>query len=89
MILRLLAFVFFVFALATLGGDAWHSYSSGEPFAVRSAGDWWTATNPSTLSLAQRSLPAITSILPYPAPAVLAVLGVIALLPTGFFRQRH
>jgi hypothetical protein len=89
MILRLLAFVLFVFALATLAGDAWHAYSSSAPFAVRSAGDWWSATSPSTLNLAQHSLPAITSILPYPASAVLAVLGVIALLPTAFFRQRH
>lgn len=89
MILRLLAFVFFALALGTLGGDAWHSYMSGAPFALRSAGDWWTATSPSTLSLAQHSLPAITGILLYPAPAVLAVLGVVALLPTAFFRQRH
>ena len=89
MILRLLAFFFFVLALSALGGDAWHSYASGEAFVVRSTEAWWTATSPATLELAQRQVPSIAGILPFPAPAVLGILGVLMLLPTAFFRQRH
>ena len=89
MILRLLAFVFFVLALGALGGDAWHSYASGEPFMLRSTEAWWLATSPTTLEFAQRHVPALSGILPFPAPAVLGILGVLMLLPTAFFRQRH
>ena len=89
MILRLLAFVFFVLALASLGGDAWHAYASGDPFVLRSAEQWWTATSPSTLNLAQGALPAIANVLTYPAPAVLGAVAALSLLPTAFFRQRH
>ena len=89
MILRLLAFIFFVLALATLGGDVWHSFAFGEPFAVRSTGDWWTASSPSTLSFVQNKVPAVDGILPYPAPAVLGALAALLLLPTAFFRQQH
>ena len=33
MILRLLAFIFFVLALGALVGDVWQSYSTGHPFS--------------------------------------------------------
>jgi hypothetical protein len=89
MILRLLAFVFLVLALGSLAGDAWASYSSGLPFSLRSLEASWMATSPSTLSMAQNSWPGITGILPYPAVAVLGVLGMLTLLPTIFLRQRH
>ena len=89
MILRLLAFVFFALALGTLGGDTWLAYSSSQPFVMRSLETWWTAASPSTLNMAQTSLPAIRGALPFPAVAVLGVLGVLSLLPTIFFRQRH
>ena len=89
MILRLIAFVLFVLTLATLGGDVWRAYASGDALVLRSAGEWWTATSPSTLESVRGSLPMIDRVLPYPAPAVLGVLGLIFLLPTALFRQRH
>ena len=89
MILRLLAFVFFVLALGALVGDVWQSYSTGHPFFVRSTEAWWMGVSPGTLDAAQRQLPAVAGILPFPAPAVLGVLGVLTLLPTIFLRQRH
>lgn len=89
MVLRLLAFAFFVAALATLCGDAWASFASGLPFQVRSLDAWWTAASPSTHDMVTHSWPSVSAILPYPAPAVLFALGLISLLPTVFFRQRH
>lgn len=89
MLLRLVAFAFFVAALGTLGGDAWLSFVSGLPFQVRSLEVWWSAANPWTLDAAKSSWPAVTTILPFPAAAVLTALGVMTLLPTIFFRQRH
>ena len=89
MILRLLAFFFFVLALGAVAGDAWQSYASGQPFALRSLEAWWAASSPGTLDAAHRQVPAIASILPLPAPAVLGALGMLTLLPTIFLRQRH
>jgi hypothetical protein len=89
MILRLLAFVLLVLALGSLAGDAWASYSSGLPFSLRSLEASWMAASPSTLNMAQSSWPGISGILPYPAVAVLGVLGILVLLPTIFLRQRH
>jgi hypothetical protein len=89
MLLRLLAFVFFVLALGAIGGDAWASFASGLPLSLRSLEAWWMVASPSTLEMAQRSWPAIATFLPFPAPAVLGVLGVLSLVPTIFFRQRH
>jgi len=89
MLLRLLAFVFFVLALGAIAGDAWASYASGQPFALRGLGAWWMSVSPATLDMAQHAWPGIAPVLPYPAPAVLALLGVLTLLPTIFFRQKH
>ena len=89
MLLRLLAFFFFVLALGAIGGDAWSSFTSGLPFSLRSLEMWWMHASPSTLEAAKRSWPALNTILPFPAPAVLAVLGVLTLLPTALLRQRH
>jgi hypothetical protein len=89
MLLRLLAFVCFVAALGALAGDAWASFTSGLPFQVRSLETWWSTASPYTLDMAKTSWPGIVSILPFPAAAVLAAAGVISLLPTIFFRQRH
>lgn len=89
MLLRLLAFFFFVLALGTLCGEAWTSFSSGLSFSVRSLEAWWTHVSPATYESAQQSWPGITTIARYPAPAVLALLGVLTLLPTVFLRQRH
>ena len=89
MLLRLFAFVFFVLALGAIAGDAWASYASGQPFALRGLDTWWMNASPATLEMAQRSWPGIAAVLPYPAPAVLGVLGVLTLLPTIFFRQKH
>ena len=89
MLLRLIAFVFFVLALGALAGDAWQSYSSGQPFALRSVEALWLANSSGTLEMAQRQLPAISRILPLPALVVFAIFGVIALLPTALLRQRH
>ncbi len=88
MILRLFAFAFFVMGLATLAGDAWLAHTSAHPFVLRSTEAWWTATSPATLDLAQRQLPAIGALLPFPALAVLGVLCALMLLPTMFFRGR-
>jgi hypothetical protein len=41
------------------------------------------------LDVARTSWPGIVTILPFPAAAILASAGVISLLPTIFFRQRH
>jgi len=89
MLLRLLAFFFFALALGAVGGDAWASFASGQPFALRSLGTWWTIASPATLDMARRSWPGISAILSFPAPAILAVLCALTLLPTVFFRQRH
>jgi hypothetical protein len=89
MLLRLLAFFFFVLALGAIGGDAWASFTSGLPFSLRSLETWWMHVSPSMLDAAKRSWPGINTILPFPAPAILAVLGVLMLLPTIFLRQRH
>jgi hypothetical protein len=89
MLLRLLAFFFFVLALGAICGDAWTSFSSGLSFTVRSLEAWWTHASPSTYEAAQRSWPGITTIARFPAPAVFAVLGVLTLLPMAFLRQRH
>jgi len=89
MLLRLIAFVFFVGAIGTVGGDAWASFSSGLPFQLRSLEAWWTLASPSTLAWAEHAWPGVSAVLPYPALAVLLVLAVITLLPTIFLRQRH
>lgn len=89
MLLRLLAFAFFIVALGALAGDAWQSYRSGHDFYVRSVETLWLANSPSTLEMAQRQMPAIKSLMPFPAPAVFAILGALVLLPTIFLRQRH
>lgn len=89
MLLRLLAFFFFVLALGTLAGEGWTSFTSGLPFSVRSLEAWWTYASPSTYESAQRSWAGITTIARYPAPAVLALLGVLTLLPTALLRQKH
>ena len=89
MLLRLLAFFFFVLALGTLGGDAWISFTSGLPFAVRSLETWWTHASPATLDMAKQSWPGVSAVLPFPAPAILTLLGVLVLLPTIFLRQKH
>ena len=89
MLLRLLAFFFFVLALGAISGDAWASFSSGLPFSLRSLEAWWLHASPSTYDAAQRSWSGLTAVARFPAPAVLALLGVLTLLPTIFLRQRH
>ncbi|MBI1213306.1 MAG: hypothetical protein GC190_17715 [Alphaproteobacteria bacterium] len=89
MLLRLLAFAFFVAALGTLGGDAWASFTSGSPFHLRNLEEWWQLASPWTLDWVKSAWSGVTAILPFPAPAILAALGAITLLPTIFFRQRH
>ena len=89
MLLRLLAFAFFMMALGALAGDAWQSYRSGHAFQVRSVETLWTANSPETLEMAQRQAPPIKALMPLPAPVVFSILGILMLLPTIFFRQRH
>lgn len=91
-VLRLLAFFFFALGLAAIGGDALRAFTSHEPFALRSAAEWWQLSSTATYEFAQDAFApsvwdgGVAPALALPAPVV---LGAAALLMLGLITLLH